>query len=372
MIAARPLLFPRIGESLFQPGIFVKGIMPNKNFKTGNPEIDTAIQELADLFTPSEPHSAQCREMLTTVAKLFMEHEDLGDHKLINMTLKELRHAFRIFVPYRDIRKVVVFGSARTKPSDPCYALARELCERLTAQGLMVISGAGGGIMAAANQGAGKEKSFGINIKLPFEQQANSYIADDPKLMHFKYFFTRKLVFIKESDATVLLPGGFGTLDEGFENLTLFQTGKCLPRPIILLEPENGSYWKTWLDWVKSVLVEDGLISPDDLNLFQLKHSAKEACRSILDYYRVYHSLRYVRGLTILRLTRPVPQKVIDQLNDEFGDILKDGEIRSSLPLEEEIENQEFIQMPRLALNFNKQSFGRLNQMIRKINELVD
>jgi len=346
--------------------------MPRKDYKTGDPEIDKAVQELTELVAPPGPHDVLCREILTTVAKLFLEHEDLGDHKLINTTLKELRHAFRVFLPYRDTRKVVVFGSVRTEPSDPCYAQAQELCERLTRQGMMVITGAGEGIMGAANKGAGKEKSFGINIKLPFEQQANPYIAGDPKLMRCKYFFTRKLIFIKESDATVLFPGGFGTLDEGFESLTLFQTGKSLPRPIILLEPENNGYWETWVDWVKAKLAKNGFISPDDLKLFQVKHSAKEACRTIMDFYRVYHSLRYVKGLTILRFTCPIPRKVIDQLNDEFRDILVEGKIHSTPPLEEETNTREPTHpMPRLALNFNQRDFGRLNQMIQRVNELV-
>ena len=205
--------------------------MPNKKFKTGNFEIDQRILELAELFAPSESYEVLRLEILTTVAKFFLEHNDLGEYKLINTILKELRHAFRIFHSYRDIRKVVIFGSARSQTSDPCYKLAYELSKLIANEGMMVITGAGGGIMEAANKGAGKQNSFGINIKLPCEQKPNPFINDDPKLMEFKYFFTRKLIFIKESDATVLLPGGLGTLDEGFENLTLFQTGKSLPDP---------------------------------------------------------------------------------------------------------------------------------------------
>ncbi len=347
--------------------------MPNKNFKTGNPKIDQQISELADLFAQSESHGELRHEILTTIAKFFLEHTDLGDYKLINTSLKELRHAFRIFLPYRDIRKVVVFGSARTEKSDPCYVMACKLSELLTHEGMMVITGAGGGIMEAANKGAGKEKSFGINIKLPFEQKANPYISDDSKLMDFKYFFTRKLIFIKESDATVLMPGGLGTLDEGFENLTLFQTGKSLPRPIILLEPESGSYWRTWLAWVKEGLLKNKFISPDDMELFKLTHSAKEACRAIHDFYRVYHSLRYFKGLTVLRFIRPIPQKVIDRLNDEFKDIVAEGEIYASPLLKGELKNNDVThEMPRLVFKFNMRNFGRLNLMIRSINEWVE
>jgi len=346
--------------------------MPNKKLKTGNSAIDQSIFELAKLFAPSKNHEVLRLETLTTLAKFFLEHKDLGDYKLVNTTLKELRHAFRVFLPYRNIRKVVIFGSARTEASDACYEIASELAELITHEGMMVVTGAGGGVMEAANKGAGREQSFGINIKLPFEQHANPYIHGNPKLMEFKYFFTRKLIFIKETDATVLLPGGMGTLDEGFENLTLSQTGKSLPRPIILLEPENGIYWKTWLDWVKAVLVKNKFISPDDTNLFQLKHSAKDACRAIQDFYRVYHSLRYFSGVTILRFIRPIPLKVIDRLNDEFKDIVTEGKIYTSPPLKGEIKNHDSTQeMPRLIFKFNKQSFGRLNQMIRSINEWV-
>ena len=347
--------------------------MPKKKFKTGNSEIDQRILELTELFAPSESHEVLRLEILTTIVKFFLEHKDLGDYKLINTTLKELRHAFRIFHPYRDTRKVVIFGSARTKTSDPCYKLAYELSKLIAHEGMMVITGAGGGIMEAANKGASSQKSFGINIKLPCEQKANPFIIDDPKLMEFKYFFTRKLIFIKESDATVLLPGGMGTLDEGFENLTLFQTGKSLPRPIILLEPENGNYWNTWMDWIKSVLVKNKFISPDDIHLLQLKHSSKEAYRAIHDFYRVYHSLRYYKGLTILFFTQPISQKIIDRLNAEFKDIIAEGVIYASAPLQGEINNHDnALEMPRLIFKFNKQNFGRLNQMIRNINEWVD
>ena len=346
--------------------------MSNRKFKTENSAIDQRILELSELFAPSRNHELLRLEILTVIAKFFLEHKDLGDYKLVNTTLKELRHAFRIFLPYRNIRKVVIFGSARTKTSDPCYKMASELAELITHGGMMVITGAGAGIMEAANKGAGRRESFGINIKLPFEQQANPYIHGDPKLMEFKYFFTRKLIFIKESDATVLLPGGVGTLDEGFENLTLFQTGKSLPRPIILLEHENGNYWRTWVDWVQAVLIKNKFISPDDMNLFQVKHSAKEACRAIQDFYRVYHSLRYFGGLTILRFIRPIPFKVLDRLNGEFRDIVADGKIYASQPLKGEIKSPDnTYEMPRLVFKFNKQNFGRLNQMIRSINEWV-
>jgi len=232
----------------------------------------------------------------------------------------------------------------------------------------MIITGAGGGIMEAGNRGAGPDQSFGINIKLPFEQSANPYISGDPKLMTFKYFFTRKLMFIKESNATVLFPGGFGTLDEGFEVLTLFQTGKAMPRPIILADSPTGTYWARWLDTLETELFRPGYLSAYDRKLFRLARKPEEALRFIQDYYRVYHSLRYVGPLTVLRLQRLLPPRYLDRLNHEFRDLLREGAIAACSALPEEIAKQEFPDLPRLVLNFDKHSFGRLNELIEQIN----
>jgi uncharacterized protein (TIGR00730 family) len=342
----------------------------NNNYKTGIPKTDQLLEELADSCA-SEDCREMFRQILTTVTKLGMEHDDLGDFKLVNTTIKELRHSFRIFYPYRTQRKVIVFGSARTSENHPNYALAQELSRQLVQHEFMMISGAGPGIMEAVNRGAGKEHSFGVNIKLPFEQSANHYIVDDPKLMQCKYFFTRKLIFAKESDATVLLPGGFGTLDEGFEMLTLFQTGKTLPRPIVLLEDKNGGYWKSWLDFVDSVLIKKGFVSPEDRDLLQVAHSPEEASKFITDFFRVYHSLRYVRGLTVLRFTKEIPEDLINKLNADFKDILTTGEIQASPPLADEMKNREHLDLPRLVFHFNHRNFGRLNEMINTINRSV-
>ncbi|PIQ97947.1 MAG: TIGR00730 family Rossman fold protein [Nitrospinae bacterium CG11_big_fil_rev_8_21_14_0_20_56_8] len=342
----------------------------NQPYQVNDDRANELIEELAQ-----RSNAPGCKELvrqiLTTVVKLSQEYNDLGEFKLINVALKELRHAFRIFLPYREVRKVAVFGSARIPRSDPCYQITRDLCDHLVDKGFMVISGAGGGIMAAANEGAGREKSFGVNIKLPFEQKPNSFIDGDSKLIEFKYFFTRKLIFIKESSATVLLPGGFGTLDEGFENLTLFQTGKCLPRPIVLLEPPGGTYWKHWMEFIKEALVRQGFISPQDMHLLHLTHSPEEAAEMIDTFYRIYHSLRYVGNLTVLRFLRTIPQEIIDRLNREFKDILTDGEIRSSGPLGDEIRKNECLALPRLVMNFDKRNFGRLNELIMTINRIT-
>lgn len=341
--------------------------MQNPSYCIGDPKGDGLIQEIVRYCSPDGCED-MLREILTTVVKLGLEHRDLGDYKLINTSLKELRHAMRIFVPYRKNLKAVIFGSARTDKSDPCYQMAVSLAEALVQNGFMVISGAGGGIMEAAHQGAGKEKSFGINIKLPFEQRANPFILGDPKLMTFKYFFTRKLIFIKESNATVLFPGGFGTLDEGYENLTLFQTGKCMPRPIVLMEPENGNYWKLWLDYVKEALLNKGYISPDDMHLFYMSSSVDDSMAYILGYYRIFHSLRYIKDVTVLRFTREIPDELLERLNAEYGDILRKGKIETSAPLNDERLNNDLLELHRIIFYFNKQKFGRLNKMIQTIN----
>ncbi|MFQ5673639.1 MAG: LOG family protein [Nitrospinales bacterium] len=343
----------------------------NRQYKVGDPKAEKLIRELVEFCSPGE-NDEMLREILTTVVKLGREHKDVGDYKLINTALKELRHAMRIFVPYRETRKAVIFGSSRTEKTDPRYLMARELAQRLVQNDFMVITGAGGGIMEAANLGATKEKSFGINIKFPSEQKANPYIKGDPKLMTFKYFFTRKLFFIKESDATVLFPGGFGTLDEGFENLTLFQTGKCMIRPIVLVEPAGENYWEHWIACFRDELLQKQFISPDDLKLFYHARSVEDAAAYIVGYYRVFHSLRYVRKLTVLRFTRGISSSLLDRLNREYGDILREGKIEASPPLKDEVQRKEYLQLPRLVLNFNKQNFGRLNEMICEINRSAD
>ena len=341
--------------------------MPNSNYSVGDPEAERMIQNLVDFCDNSEVPDL-LKEILTTIVKMGREHQDRGDFKLTNNTLKELRHAYRVFLPYREKRKVVIFGSARTPESDPSYQMAVETAQAVVDKGHMVITGAGGGIMEAANQGAGRENSFGINIRLPKEQRANLHIEGDSKLMQFKYFFTRKLIFIKESDATILFPGGFGTLDEGFENLTLFQTGKCMPRPIILVEPKNGTYWESLLHLLDKELLSRGYISSIDMNLFHIVHSVEDAIQHLDDYYRYYHSLRYVNGLTVLRFTKALSPAVIEYLNHEFQDILQEGTFQASEALESEKAQNEFPELPRLVFKFNQHYFGRLNEMILWIN----
>lgn len=339
----------------------------NRNFKTNIQEIDDKINVLVKDHFNSE-NAELIRQMFTAVAKLGMETSDSGDMKLINNNIKELRYAFNIFSKYRDTRKVVIFGSARTSTTQDEYKTAEEFARKISQKGFMVITGAGGGIMEAGNKGAGKDKSFGVNILLPFEQKSNCYLSAERQI-NFKYFFTRKLIFIKESDATVLLPGGFGTLDEGMEILTLVQTGKSKPRPIIFLEPEGSRFWTDFNDFIKTKLLKNDYISEEDMSLFKIASNADKAVEEIEDFYSLYHSTRFVKEKTVLRLKKTVSEEFIKKLNENFRDILIKGDIKSGPPLEDEIKNNEFVNLPRLIMLFNRKNFGRFTEFIRFINE---
>lgn len=335
-------------------------------YATEKAEIDAEINALAKKY--SSPETAELfRQMFTTVIKLHLDQADEFDLHLLNTALKELRHAFRIFQRYREIPKVTVWGSARVKPDSREYQLAENFAKLIVKHGYMVITGGGGGVMEAGNRGAG-DKSFAVNISLPNAQKPNPFIARGEKLIEFKYFFTRKLIFVKESNATVLFPGGFGTNDEAFEILTLFQTGKGSPRPILLINTPGSSYWKNWLNFVKKELVGGKFISKDDLNLFRIVNSAEDAVREIVNYYRVYHSIRFVGPQTILRLNQELTADQIKELNKKFADILLDGEIVSGGPTAEEIKDKDCPNLPRLIMHFDRHRYGRLSEMIRLIN----
>ncbi|MCK9430354.1 MAG: TIGR00730 family Rossman fold protein, partial [Candidatus Omnitrophica bacterium] len=260
-----------------------------RDYEVGDPAIDSLISELVRKTGPAETENL-LREILTTTVKLGKESNDKGDLKLVNNALKELRYSFKIFSPYREIKKVIIFGSARSKVESAEYKMAEEFSRRLSEKGYMIVTGGGPGVMEAGNKGAGLGKDFALNIRLPFEQKPNPYIDEKEKLINFKYFFTRKLIFVKETDATALFPGGFGTLDEGFEMITLIQTGKSRPRPIVLMEPKGSSYWATWMHFVKNQLVKKGFINKDDLNLIHIVKSVDAAVKYIEDFYKVYHS----------------------------------------------------------------------------------
>ncbi|MEL6601937.1 MAG: LOG family protein [Cyanobacteria bacterium J06614_10] len=305
-------------------------------------------------------------ETLVRMAEL--EAERL-DWKILHYSLLDMEGGFQSFFPYRHVRKVTVFGSARTPSDLPEYQMAAEFSRRVVNQGFMVMTGAGGGIMQAGNEGAGRDRSFGLNIQLPFEQGANPVITGDDKLLDFKYFFTRKLFFLKESDAIALFPGGFGTQDEAFESLTLMQTGKAGPLPLVLIDRPGGDYWKSWDYYVRNRLLDQGLISPDDTSLYHLTDSIDDALEAIESFYRMYHSSRYVKGQLVIRLKAPLCEGGIDQLNEEFGDILTHGQIREVSAFESE-RGDETEALPRIALHFNQRSLGRLHQMIRFLGRI--
>lgn len=340
-----------------------------QRYTTGRSEIDQLISELIDR-AGGTPEKELLREMITTVIRLRDEKVERGELKIINTALKELRYAFKIFAPYRQVRKVAIFGSARTPKTGHAYLQAREFSREIVRHGWMVITGGATGIMQAGNEGAGRAKSFGVNIRLPFEQEANPVIAKDPKLINFKYFFTRKLVFLKESDATVLFPGGFGTHDEGFETLTLVQTGKTAPRPIVCIDPPGSDYWATWKKFLVCSPIREKMIDQEDLALITFTQDVQSAIRAITDFYRNFHSLRFVDDRLVIRMLRPLSETKLSRLHREFKDLLRQGKfLQVEEPLPEEENEPETHGLARLVFDFNRHDFSRLQQMIQLINE---
>ena len=339
---------------------------PLPRYRTGDRALDQVIGELVE--SVDEADQEFVFELIVSAIRMGREDVDRGDLKLVTAALKELRYSFHVFAPYRDIRKCAIFGSARTSAGDPGYAAARDFASAITAKGWMVITGAGPGIMEAGHAGAGAENSFGVNIVLPFETGANPVIAEDPKLVNYRYFFTRKLMFVKESHGFVLLPGGFGTMDEAFELLTLMQTGKTDLAPVVLLDPSGGSYWPQWRTFVEDELVEGGLISPDDLGLVKITDSVDAAVDDICRFYRTFHSQRFVGSRLILRLQRDLSDSEIESLNDEFGDIVEKGSIERADVSDAELRDRDEIDRPRIALKFDRRHWARLRHLIDTLN----
>jgi uncharacterized protein (TIGR00730 family) len=340
---------------------------PSGEYETGDKSIDGLIDELAGR-TGTARTGRLVREILTTAVKLGKESASRGDLKLANDALKELRYSFKIFAPFRDVKKVVIFGSARSPRTSAEYKMAEEFARKLTARGYMIVTGAGSGVMEGGNKGAAAGREFALNVRLPFEQKPNPFIDEKDKIINFKYFFTRKLIFIKETDATALFPGGFGTHDEGFEMLTLVQTGKSRPRPIVLMEPKDSTYWEAWRRYVVDHLLKNKFIEKEDLKLFRIVKTTDEAIKYIDDFYRVYHSIRYVAGLTVIRLNREISDRALALLNRQFAGILTGGAIRRSPPTHKEMAEGEYPDLPRIAMKFNMRDYGRLFEMIRVIN----
>jgi uncharacterized protein (TIGR00730 family) len=338
-----------------------------KGYIVGKPEIDKEIDRLSKKYSSVQTRE-YIRQLFTTVVKLHLDNADERDLHLVNVTLKELRHIFRIFSPYREVRKVVIFGSHRSKPGSKEYKMTEEFSKEIIKKDYMVITGGGGGVMEAGNKGAGK-KGFAVKIKLPEEFEPNPYVIRGEKLINVKYFFTRKLAFLKESDATVLFPGGFGTHDEGFEVLTLLETGKCTPRPLVFVEVPGKKYWKTWMKFLKRELLKGKFITEDELKLFTVVGSVKKAVEEVTNFYRVYHSVRFAREITVMRLNQKVSEKGLKHLGNKYKDIIA-GEIKPCGPLPAEVRSKELLDKPRICMKFDRKCFGRLTELIRDLNLL--
>jgi len=336
---------------------------------TGRPELDEGIVELLRASGAPVGRWDQLFEILVTAVGLGTDDVDRLDLKITSATLREMRRAFAVFAPYRSIPKATVFGSARALPEDPLYVQARDLAALLAAAGWMVVTGGGPGIMAAGMEGAGRERSFGISIRLPFEQ-ANTFLAGDPKQVEMKYFFTRKLMLLKESAGFAVLPGGFGTLDEALELLTLVQTGKAEPSPIVLLDVAGGTYWRALERFMTDEVAGRGFIGAEDRSLYRRTDDAREAAEEILGFYRNYHSLRFVGDQLVLRLRAAPDERECLALSEEFADICIDGGIERSGPLEAEVADDDDLALPRVVLRFDRAGHGRLRQLIDRLNRL--
>ncbi len=336
------------------------------HYKAGG-EFDKAIEELVRQRGGAE-NSFLIQEMIITALKLIDEKAERGDLKVINTALKELRYAFKVFTPYRSIKKVSVFGSARSRRTSMEYRMAKLFAKKIAKKEWMVITGAASGVMEAANAGAGAGNSFGINIRLPHEQEANPFIREDKKLINLKYFFTRKLIFIRESHAIALFPGGFGTQDEGFEVLTLVQTGKAQPLPIVMVDHPKKPYWREWLKFVRKQIRGGAFISEEDMDLFKITTDVDEAVEEVVRFYSNYHSSRYVGELFVIRVLRITP-KMMEGLNEKFRDVLKPkGRFESVKAFPEEAYEGRDMDLPRIAFPFNRHSYGRIRQIINFVN----
>lgn len=309
------------------------------------------------------------QQIKETADKLVADRASRGDVKLLSTALKELRYCFKVFAQYEKLRKVTVFGSARLTSEHPSFQQAVEFGRKMAEHNFMVITGAASGIMEAGHLGAGRDMSVGINIQLPFEQSANPVIQGDKKLMNLKYFFTRKLMFVKEAEAVVLFPGGFGTLDEGFEVLTLLQTGKSHLFPIVMVDEPAGDYWQSLDSFVHKCLLKRGMISPADTALYRVTDSVDAAVAEVLDFYRVYHSMRYVNGELVLRLQKELPGVLLEQLRRDFADIVERGQIEQGAALPQEANETAIQHLPRLRLQFDRKSMGRLRMLIDCVNQ---
>lgn len=332
------------------------------------PPIPEPVDPLVVAKYENTARAAFVAEIKETADRLQNDGASRGDLKIVSRALKELRYAFKVFTPFRQIKKVTVFGSARTAPDHPDFKASVEFGRQMAENGWMVVTGAGNGIMEGAHVGAGPTMSMGVNIMLPFEQEANPVINNDSKLVTFRYFFTRKLMFVKEVHAVALFPGGFGTQDELFEVLTLVQTGKRDLMPIVCIDSPGSTYWSNWLEFVHKELLARNLISPADLSLLRFTHSVDDAVREVTGFYRKFDSMRYIREKLVLRLHDLVSDQLLARLNTEFSDILTSGTIERVAAHPFELEEEETRELPRIALRFNRRDTARLRELIDVIN----
>jgi hypothetical protein len=338
------------------------------HFTKTNGPVDEAIDNLMELAGPVH-HPEIIREMILAALKVGQEQEHPADLKLMNSTMKEMRFTSKVFGPYHHVRKVSVFGSARTRPEESVYKMAYLFGQKLAEAGYMVITGGGSGIMQAVNEGAGPDHSFGINIRLPFEQKPNPVMEGNPRQIEYKYFFNRKVAFLKEASAIALFPGGFGTLDEAMETVTLLQTGKRNPIPLLLIDEPDGTYWSRWIQFFEQELLTGGYITASDFYLFENIDAADDAVEKINLFYRRYHSLRYVEKQLVIRLTSDIGLHAVEELKKRFSDIMQPSAcMYLSGPLPEEADEPEIADLPRLVLNFNRKDFGKLRKLIDAIN----
>lgn len=336
-------------------------------FTKTNGHLDDLINELLALAEVHHPEII--REMVISALKTGQENDYLADLKMLRTTMKEMRYTSKMFGAYRDRRKVTIFGSARTAPNEAIYQKCVTFSRQLVRLGYMVITGGGPGIMQAGNEGAGPENSFAVNIRLPFEQGTNAIMAKSGHSITYRYFFTRKVAFLKEADAVVLFPGGFGTMDEAMETLTLIQTGKNQPVPLVLIDDDDGSYWEPWLAFMREVMLKKGLISGEDFSLFTLTRDPFEAAQVIHDFYRIYHSSRWVGSTFVIRLNKSLSRENVMTLEDEFREIIEPGsylELTSALPEEQDQPN--LLDLPRLVFKFNRRNYGLLKAFLRRLN----
>ncbi len=336
-------------------------------YRTGDPTLDEQIVALLDSLGAIDDADLVF-EMIVSAVRLAKEPANRGDLKIANAALKEMRHAFNVFAPYRATRKAAIFGSARTRADDPLYVQTVRTARKLAERDWMVITGAGPGIMEAGIEGAGADNSFGVGIKLPFEATTSQFLADDPKLIVFRYFFTRKVTFVKEADGFVLLPGGFGTLDECFELLTLIQTGKAQPGPIVLLDVPGGTYWTSWLEFMRNELGARSYISAEDLTLMTITDDVDEAVDHVAGFFVNYHSQRYIGGDLVLRLQHEPSDALLDSLNHEFADVLMSGKIERTTASKAEVAEHDVPDLPRIKLRFDRYHFARQRALIDALN----